>query len=219
MHQQPQANRLGLPRATSRPKDSCPPAAGDGWAGEPTRGFDKRQPGGWTYNILPYMELQTLHDMGINEGTDGSVARPAFVQRFATPVATFVCPTRPAWWHFHSAVFSPTWTASLTIRYVNVDASAHGSRPQRHAACLGDAIQTLTLLGPTSLAAGDSYSDIYWAEHYPPGEIPRPCPYSTAMLVTGACYRRSMVRLNNIKDGARPTPTWLARSTSVLILI
>ena len=64
------------------------------WAGEPTRGFDKRQPGNWTYNLLPYLELQNLHDLGIREGIDATAVRPGFTQRVSTPVTTLICPTR-----------------------------------------------------------------------------------------------------------------------------
>jgi prepilin-type N-terminal cleavage/methylation domain-containing protein/prepilin-type processing-associated H-X9-DG protein len=67
-----------------------------GWGcslvGEPTLGFTKKQPGGWIYNIFPYMEQQTLHDLGMDQGLSGS--RPGITQRVATPLAALYCPTR-----------------------------------------------------------------------------------------------------------------------------
>ena len=38
---------------------------GFSWTGDPDRGNDWRQPGGWIYNDLPYMEQQALHDLGM----------------------------------------------------------------------------------------------------------------------------------------------------------
>ena len=38
---------------------------GFGWTGDADRGNDWRQPGGWIYNILPFIEQQPLHDLGI----------------------------------------------------------------------------------------------------------------------------------------------------------
>src|SRR3954462_4688522 len=37
---------------------------GSNWAGDPDQGFDKRQPGGWAYNILPFLEEEIIHDLG-----------------------------------------------------------------------------------------------------------------------------------------------------------
>jgi hypothetical protein len=34
------------------------------WIGNPNRGFRRTQPGGWVYNILPYMEQASVHDLG-----------------------------------------------------------------------------------------------------------------------------------------------------------
>jgi prepilin-type N-terminal cleavage/methylation domain-containing protein len=34
------------------------------WVGDADRGFDARQPGGWVYNLLPYIGELSLHDTG-----------------------------------------------------------------------------------------------------------------------------------------------------------
>ena len=63
--------------------------------------FRQRQPGGFFYNILPYMELGALHDMGINEGLDPNnprTVRPAFLTRVSTPIATIICPSHARSW-------------------------------------------------------------------------------------------------------------------------
>src|SRR5262249_49688412 len=34
------------------------------WIGDPDRGTDERQPGGWIFNLLPYMEQDNVYRMG-----------------------------------------------------------------------------------------------------------------------------------------------------------
>ena len=64
------------------------------WVGDPNRGFSKKQPGGWGYNILPYIEQQELHDVGAGLG-EGQ-RRKAAAQMYGTAVPVFVCTSRRA---------------------------------------------------------------------------------------------------------------------------
>jgi prepilin-type N-terminal cleavage/methylation domain-containing protein len=65
---------------------------GWGWVGDADRGFDRRQPGGWIYNVLPYLEQQALHDLGLGEAQAQKYAEHR--DRVITPLAVFNCPTR-----------------------------------------------------------------------------------------------------------------------------
>ncbi|MBN2578740.1 MAG: DUF1559 domain-containing protein [Pirellulales bacterium] len=77
------------------------PSAGWGvdWAGDPDRGFDRRQPGGLFYRLLPYMEMNQLFNFG--RGSAGNpdsdaVKRNRIRMRIETPVPLYYCPTRRA---------------------------------------------------------------------------------------------------------------------------
>ena len=77
---------------------SCRPGGEDVWAGEPTHGSGKSQPGSWLYSILPYIEQQPLHDLGASDPVPSiggtPLNRPLTAARVATAVAAFICPTR-----------------------------------------------------------------------------------------------------------------------------
>ena len=65
---------------------------GYGWGGDADLGTDRRQPGGWIFNILPYVEQQPLHEMGA--GLPQPQKYAAHLQRNATPLAIIICPSR-----------------------------------------------------------------------------------------------------------------------------
>jgi len=65
---------------------------GHSWVGLAERGFGKKQPGSWIYNLLPYVEHQSLHQLGLNQA--GSDLQAANKQRVTTPIGLFNCPER-----------------------------------------------------------------------------------------------------------------------------
>lgn len=64
------------------------------WQGDPDRGFGRAQPGGWTYNVLPFIEQLELHQMG--SGKSIADKKKDFAKVAQTPVSLFYCPTRRA---------------------------------------------------------------------------------------------------------------------------
>jgi prepilin-type N-terminal cleavage/methylation domain-containing protein/prepilin-type processing-associated H-X9-DG protein len=70
------------------------------WGGEADRGFGATQPGGWHYNILPFIDQSDLHDMDKGLSRPGDApgtqnARYAAGTKIAeTIVPLFLCPTR-----------------------------------------------------------------------------------------------------------------------------
>jgi type II secretory pathway pseudopilin PulG len=74
----------------------CYPASGWGylWVGDPNAGFGIGRPGGWSYNILPWMEQRALHDMGTGWLAMSTTKMDCATQVLRTPLAFYYCPTR-----------------------------------------------------------------------------------------------------------------------------
>jgi prepilin-type N-terminal cleavage/methylation domain-containing protein/prepilin-type processing-associated H-X9-DG protein len=68
-----------------------------GWAGlflgSPDRGAGIKQPGGWLFNILPYIEQQALANLQSGKTTTAYLAAAAATMA-STPVSAFYCPSR-----------------------------------------------------------------------------------------------------------------------------
>jgi len=65
---------------------------GADWVGDPDKGYGTKQPGGWIYNILAYIEQQNLRDLG--KGLPDSDKRLALGQLMEKPLDIFNCPSR-----------------------------------------------------------------------------------------------------------------------------
>jgi prepilin-type N-terminal cleavage/methylation domain-containing protein/prepilin-type processing-associated H-X9-DG protein len=68
-----------------------------GWAGlflgSPDRGSGARQPGGWLFNILPYIEQGALYNLQAGKSTSALLSAAATTMA-TTPVSAFYCPSR-----------------------------------------------------------------------------------------------------------------------------
>jgi prepilin-type N-terminal cleavage/methylation domain-containing protein/prepilin-type processing-associated H-X9-DG protein len=164
------------------------------WAGEPNLGFTNRQPGGWHFNILPFLDMGALHDMGlITPYTPGNQDKVAGQQRARTCVAMFNCPSRR-----HMEEFA---TAAEGMININDPGAATSITP---------ATPLPPGVGRSDYAAnsGDSYADVDPGNPntgYDPSfdwSSVSGTVNSTSALSTGVIFRASMIRFAQIKSSA-----------------
>jgi prepilin-type N-terminal cleavage/methylation domain-containing protein/prepilin-type processing-associated H-X9-DG protein len=136
------------------------PSGGWGWSwvGIPDRGSGKDQPGGWVYNILPFIEQQELHDMG-SDGNPDSMAAPklaAGARRIQQPLAGMNCPTRRSPINYAVSTY---WFGGAA-HWLGADSSSVPvtvcSRSD-YAVCVGDYADDQWGGGPGDLASGPAF--------------------------------------------------------------
>ncbi len=148
------------------------------WTGDPDRGFDRRQPGGWCYNLLPYIEQPALHEIGA--GLSPANKKAALVSVAQTPLAVLYCPSR------RDAILYPNTQAMCNVNPVSdasrTDYAANGG------------------------TAGPTWWNAPWPSSGDPSfaDVPGFAWPSTATS-TGILYPTSTVRMQDITDGASNT--------------
>ena len=65
------------------------------WSGDADRGMGRPQPGGWTFQILPYIEQNALYQMTSN-GKPDEANKTGITQLNQTPLPVLHCPSRRA---------------------------------------------------------------------------------------------------------------------------
>jgi prepilin-type N-terminal cleavage/methylation domain-containing protein/prepilin-type processing-associated H-X9-DG protein len=105
------------------------PSGGWGWywVGDPDRGKDERQPGGWCYNILQYIEQDSLWKIGAGQ----SASQKAILNRdmIARVVNVYFCPSRRG---------PRAYRNGMSLTYGNVNGVAPTLGRTDYAACCGN---------------------------------------------------------------------------------
>jgi prepilin-type N-terminal cleavage/methylation domain-containing protein len=152
---------------------------GAAWVGMPEMGHGRDQPGGWVYNILPFLEQQSLHDMG--RGMTGDARLDANAQRLKTPISVFTCPTRRmsrAW---------PIAGPSPHIRNPHDASTVDEVARACYAINAGSVMEENPPPGPNSIEEAETFA---WQD---------------TNIFNGVSYQRSRVRPRHLIDGKSST--------------
>ena len=173
---------------------------GYGWLGDPDRGTDHRQPGGWIFNVLPYMELQSLHDL--QSGKSGTARTTAAAEMGQTPVSAWCCPSRCAAVLYpllaisglpidHQKYYTASGLTATLDKVARCDYAGNGGDVFSHIGMFGSSFNVFGY-GPDSYAQADSAAGIASFE-------------KIASNVNGIIYAGSEIGVAQVCDGLSNT--------------
>jgi prepilin-type N-terminal cleavage/methylation domain-containing protein/prepilin-type processing-associated H-X9-DG protein len=165
------------------------PSGGWGWSwiGMPDRGAGPDQPGSWVYNVLPYLEMDNLRNLG--RGEQSPQIERSIATLVATPVPVLNCPSRRTGGPYDVRPEYSTYL--LGIARTGGTTTLRISKLARadYAGNAGSQGFNEIFPGPPSLAQGDS-------PNY---------PWPNTSACTGIFFQRSVVSLTQITRGTSNT--------------
>ncbi len=106
---------------------------GNAWLGVPERGTLPKQPGAWTFTVLPYIEEEPIYDS--LEGVTSADANEKYAALAAYPVRILTCPTRRPARTLPVAAGSFRTAASLTVPITEAFRSDYAANAGTSAKC------------------------------------------------------------------------------------
>ncbi|MCH2114225.1 MAG: DUF1559 domain-containing protein [Pirellulales bacterium] len=175
------------------------------WVGDADRGFGKEQPGGWIYNVLPFIEESAKHDAAGDGAFDTMStgqhqgAREAIV----SPVAMVSCPTRR-----HGLTFDkPSDGLFLAFNAANNPPGENVAGRSDYAVNCGDLghneYPPVGFPTTTDRSPQPDYGladDFPWCSDSKGNKIER-----CGVTLTGVSFSRSEIAVENITDGTSKT--------------
>ncbi len=175
--------QLGLACLTHEGTQGFFPTGGWGclWVGDPDRGFDEDQPGGWVYNVLPFLEQQALHDLGA--GSDDSGKKAAVRTLVQTPLTFLNCPSRRS-----SATYTNNRGTLVAYNAGSVNSSSDTGRSRTDYAANAGTLNAWDCDGPTTLS-----------------EVPTYDRWLPSSSYNGIVFMRSKTTMAQVSDGTSNT--------------
>ena len=178
------------------------PSGGWGWiwVGDADRGYGKKQPGGWAYSIMPFLEQQALHDLPKDGNADTITApqKTGAARAMQLPVLALNCPTR------RGMVLQPQLNGGSNVvnadpvdRVIKADYVANGG-PRRVGWGTGPTSMAQALSNPAAMNTG--FMEFDRPESL--GSEPNPDHPSQ---IYGIAYQRSQISTREVTDGTSNT--------------
>lgn len=181
--------QLGLAGIQHEGTYGCFPSGGWGWEwfGDPEQGGGKSQSGSWAYAVLPYIEQQAIHEVGI--GLDFDPRWAAMQIRISTPISDFICPSR-------RGVQAYPEMGTHVYRTGNTNGDQYNGP-----ACKTDYV---ACAGGVHVGEYDGKTPKRIIDITRPG-FSWPDPHNVSSVADGVSYYRSEIGISDITDGTSNT--------------
>lgn len=195
-----QVRQLALAALIHEDAQKAMPTGGWGWAyvGDADRGFKENQPGGWTFNVMPYIEESNGHGACKDGNLDtlSDQQKQAATDVVTSPLSMLNCPSRRG-----SDVYPKPVDGTTVARNAAPNPRDNNVAGRTdYAINAGDQAQNEYGGGPTSYAGAETYN---W-ENTAVGRFTDD-RRSSLYRATGVSFLRSEIKMRHIVDGTSKT--------------